>query len=163
MAQKMRGFSSYDAKIPTKIDVDALLAAFPPETLTTDTLITYAQVEEVIKIKRGAKRWAGVTHAWKEALKKRRVFVSAIPNEGYQVLDDNQKVEKAGDHVERGFRQIEHSTTLLAHVNPVALTEDKRKDYEVGMRLVTSVKQAFLSQPKPIDLLSSSSSSSSNT
>lgn len=77
-------------RVPTEPEVKSLLEAFPE--IEVGRVIPYAEVEQVIRTRRGSSRWSTVTGAWRRRLCTERNFILAVvAGEGFKRLSESDR------------------------------------------------------------------------
>lgn len=147
MTQKPKGFMTYGVKIPTRVDVDALIDAIGiPQP---GDHISYTRIAEVTKLNRNDGRWVSVVNAWIKHLRTRHnVELRAVPNEGYDVLSDNGKTDKISNHIRRAANQFRRAETIAGKIDRRNLTDENKTVYDHQMKFIAAVKLADLTIAK---------------
>lgn len=120
--------------VPTGPDVERLEAALGIPAV--DTLIPYASIDQVLGCTRKVKRWGSVVAAWRGKLSRQySLELKAVPNEGFQVLNNSQRVELSGDKFKSGLRRIGKGVRIAAATPSLGLKpeEVRARDHIVNV------------------------------
>jgi hypothetical protein len=90
--------------------------------------ISYIQVSEIIKVKRGTGRWHSIVGAWRKRLDNdHNILFKAISNEGFLVLDNAGRVTLGADKFKGGLRRIGRASSIVTRTDRTGLTEEEKR------------------------------------
>ena len=117
---------TYGRGIPTKVDVETLIAALGIPKLG-DT-IEYEKVEEVLKLSKNESRFGTVTAAWRRLLEREHnLVVIANRRGGYEVLDNSSRINFATGVADQGYRRVARAGHVAMRTETKDLTPQERK------------------------------------
>lgn len=126
---KLKGFLLFNGAIPTRVDVDALLEGIGIPQVGTH--IPYADISAIIKLDRKNSRWNSVITAWRKELEsEHNIFLKAIPNEGFDVMSDDVKMEAVRGHVKRSRNSLKRAEIIATQVKRESLTDENKASYD---------------------------------
>lgn len=114
--------------------------------------ISYAQVEEISSTKRGTGRWDSVTNAWRTRLRRQyNVELLAIRNEGFQAMNNSERVNFGGKQYKIGLDRIERAVDVIKKTDRQGLSDDERKAADfIQFNGATLVNSARLAARNPV-------------
>lgn len=121
-----KGSKIYGRGIPTKVDVDTLLAVLGvPKAGDT---IDYERVEQIILVTKDEARFGTVTAAWRRLLEREHnIILAANHKGGYDVLTNAGRVRHACNVCEIGMRRISRAHNVAKKTETEGLSVEERK------------------------------------
>lgn len=119
--------------IPTDVDVNRLISAYPVEGLVSGTVIPYGDVSKVIGESYGSNRWRTVTTRWRRKVEvDHNLYIEPDTNEARQfvVLDERGKVGLSRKKLRSSVRMARRSFTISARVDVGQLTDEEKSAHE---------------------------------
>lgn len=98
--------------------------------------ISYNRITEIIKAPRRTSRWASVVTAWRKKLERdHNIVFSAVPNEGFQAMNNSERVNYGCKKFDLGFKAIERGIVVIQKTDRAGLSDDEKKaaDYVVNI------------------------------
>lgn len=122
----------YRGNLPTEIDIQKIREAFPDADLKEGDVIRYADIEKLIGVAKGTRRFCTVVARWRRAVENSiGIVTTCVRNIGYQVQNDAGKLEMASDKQDAANRAIKRSVKLLGLIDTNNLEEKSRRQYDV--------------------------------
>ena len=139
--------SVYFGGIPVAPDVEKLFVMF--EVPDPGTLITYAEIEEVIEIRRERTRFTTVVTAWrKKLLDDHNRVTEAVRNEGILVLTPKRRVRHVVNKNKSIFRQARKTYGIAVRTDPTELDDIEKKKLEANARCAQITCDAYKKSKK---------------
>jgi len=140
--------------MPTDVDVERMRQAFGvPQP---GQIITYRDIEDLLKVRRETGRFRSVTTAWRKRLdREHNVSVKAIPNVGYEARDSHARVDYGTRTYKGGLRRIGKAAMLAVRTDRSGLDPDEVRALThiatVGaqLRLMAATEARKLRAPEP--------------
>lgn len=127
--------------IPTKPDVEELLRVI--HHLKPGDRIEYEMIEKIIKKNRGTHRYGSVVSAWRRRLWiEQNIVLLAIPNEGFVVANNSERVHHAHDKKKQGLKRVFRASDIAVRTENDGLSDDERKSRDHLIKTVASLKLA---------------------
>lgn len=134
--------------MPTDVDVRLLSDKFGVPAV--GSLVEYAQIEEVLKIRRGSSRFQTVTRAWRDKLERdHNLLTKAVPNKGFRIADPSERADMIGRKFKSHLRGIKKSGARAVLTPREGLSSDAVRTMDhVGNTAATLVLHAQLAARK---------------
>jgi hypothetical protein len=148
--RKLLGFLIYNGAIPTGPEVDELLEKIGiPEV---GTQITYSQISAIIGVTHKDSRWKSIVTAWRKELQdNHKIVLSAIPNEGFDVLDDNGKTGKITGYMKKARNNFNRAGKIAVHIERNKLTDENKVVFDHYNNSMAALRLAEKTMAKPLD------------
>lgn len=131
-------------QVPVEVDVKILRERFPRSELFIGRIITYEEIEPVLKCTRRSYRFQTVIGVWRHALLvESNIALMTMVNVGYKVADDHQKISIGDNYRTQSMRRLKRSAEHYNAVNCNNLTEDERKLLASNVRSNSSILTAL--------------------
>jgi hypothetical protein len=137
--------------LPTKPDIDKIINAFPPETLTIGKFIQYDTISSLIGSKYGTSRWRTVTFTWRERMRREFNIIFLAGEKKFTVTDSKTRLDLCSRKVATGKRCIMKASEIASSTNKKFLSEDEKKLCDHIATLPGKLRLAELTAPKEID------------
>lgn len=90
--------------------------------------ISYKTIGEIAKATRGTGRWNSITLAWRKRLERQHnILLIAVPNEGFQAMNNSDRVNEAGKKFKTGLKRIERAVIVVQKTDRAGLSDDEKK------------------------------------
>lgn len=136
----------YFGGIPTKIDVDKLMAL----ELQPGAALPYADVEALIQVERGTNRFRTVTDAWRKRLFREKLIQSSAYGETFHLLTPDEAHDRGREGISRVGRMVRRTRIGIEAVDASQLTGDRRDKHNLLRREAEIVHDAVLKSAKEI-------------
>ena len=122
----MKAATIFGGGVPTAPDVDRLAAHFNVPAI--GTVIRYDEIAKVIGTGVGESRFKTVFGAWRKRLDgQHNIFLRAVPNVGYEVLNSKQCVVVSASKFKTGLRRIRKSADMAIRINKAELGAEEQR------------------------------------
>jgi hypothetical protein len=112
--------------IPTKVDVDALVAAIGVPEAGTE--IKHDDIAKIINQPVRSYRYCTVVSAWRKRLERENnVLLQALTGVGYVSLNASGRVAVAASKYKCSLRQVERSGKIAAKTDRKTLTDEEKR------------------------------------
>lgn len=137
----------YRRGVPLDPDVRKIREAYPDSSLHEGQIITYAKISELIREPKESNRFKSVVSKWlSDVFEESGITLKAVPNTGYKVLDDCEKVDFSHNKLKSAVRSATKSFKVAHTVDTNKLTDEKKKLYDFDIN--KSAKIVALNQIK---------------
>ncbi len=135
--------------IPTKVDVDRLIAAFGvPES---GTKITYADISKTIGYEKDTFRWRTVTEAWRKKLySHHNILFEAIRNDGFLCLNPNERIGWSVRKVATGKKSMMKGVNVCQSTDLNSLDDNNKELWRHISHIPNRLKMAELTESKEV-------------
>lgn len=113
--------------VPTAVDVRILEEKFGVPT--ESDVITYEDIESVLKIKRDVYRFKTVLLAWhKKLLNEQNIFIITVRNIGVKAATPDERIEWSSKAHKRAKKLIFRGVNIATTTDAKRLSDDKKRD-----------------------------------
>ena len=92
--------------------------------------IAHAEIEKIIGVARGEKRYYGIVAQAKRRLMEAGYFLEAVRGDGYRIIPPDEVTAVAVKHYVRGGRQISRGNKMLTYAPTEAMSVEGRRTYD---------------------------------
>lgn len=112
----------------TDMDIRTLRERWPDTALTVGLVIPYADLEQVLKLKRQSARFRTVLSRWRRLIESETgtVVLGSERKVGLRVMDNTQKLDASHAKMRSAVRSARRSHQLVNRVDPGSLTAEER-------------------------------------
>jgi len=90
--------------------------------------IPYTQIEAIIKVRRRTFRWNSIIIAWRKRLEREHnILLKAVPNEGYEVLNNSGRINLGGKFFKEGLRRVGRAVKVVSCTSRDGLSDQEKK------------------------------------
>jgi hypothetical protein len=112
--------------IPTAPDVEKLVEKFGVPAV--GLLISYAEVTAVIREEKESFRFKSITTAWRKLLyNEHNLVLKAVATQGYEVLDNKQRVTFSTGKYKHGLKHIRKSADIASRTAEDGLSNEEKR------------------------------------
>lgn len=147
--------SVFRGGIPYALDVQKILEAKPPETLTEGLLLRHEQLEGILSLKRATVRYYSVINAWRSRIKHAfGIFAVWEPGEGVKILDPAGVLVHAETRTRQKSRQLIRCIRIFGWVDGTRLNEEgkRRLDHQLASSARLSYAVAQSAKEMAVDI-----------
>ncbi|MBQ7609333.1 MAG: hypothetical protein IJU76_15400 [Desulfovibrionaceae bacterium] len=140
-------------KVPIETDLVALRERFPHEKMQEGDIFSYEELVEVLRLERQSGRFQSVIGRWKdELLIQHQISLLTLPNQGYKVATDSQKLQQGEGKRDSAMRCLKKSSEYYAAIDRNKLQEGERNVLDSNVKMNASIISALAIKrdlPKP--------------
>mgnify|MGYP001320418575 CR=1 FL=1 len=149
-----KNYLTFNGGVPTDPEVNDLMEEIGVPR--PGDIIPYTRIEAIIKTTRKRARWISVTTAWRKRLDRdHNILLKAVPNEGFEVLDNSGRVNFGGKLYKESLRRMGRAVKVVSTTDRSGLNDDEKRAADhiqktgAQLRLVAQTAARDLSYPDP--------------
>jgi hypothetical protein len=138
--------------VPTKPDVDKLLAKWPD--INPGLVIEYSDIEKTIACNRKSHRYATVVTKWRKALyRDRNLVLEPLKGEAFEVLAPNGRIDYAHEQFKSGLRKTSKAAHIVSTTDQSQLDDSRKGVAEAVSRMHAMFALNAANPPKPVEMM----------
>ena len=142
----------YFGGVPMEPDVRKLREQYPEGRMKPGQVMSYDEVEAVLKVPKDSGRFYGVTNKWRKIVEEETGIILGVERgEGFKVLAEGEKVDLSGNKLRMAARAARRSYLIASRVDIKKLTDDDKA--RLDHYIVNSSKTLAAMQIKSTKLL----------